>query len=145
MALPTAETDYPPIAGTSVAEWPIQRFWSRQDVAKFVPQEIADTPLAQAEVNRGRWIVCCPLIDPSTGVRCGGAQMAADSDPRYFCLTCLNEAVGRKWLTVTWPDAETRSGIEDVLSQRPGSFFQNWLPSETVADLIAENAENMSQ
>jgi hypothetical protein len=88
------------------------------------------TPL-QAWVSGGRWIVMCP---------CGGAQLAARDDHRFFCVDCLNAQVGGQWRTVSWPaDA---AAIETALLRRPAPETRTWLPTETLADLLAENAEH---
>ena len=83
-----------------------------------------------AFVNDGRWVVAC------TVPRCGGAQLAALDDPRFMCVTCGNAANGGAWLPVTFPEA--RQSIATALAGRE-KRDQNWLPGESVADLLAEN------
>ena len=111
------------------AEIPLALYWERDDVPRFTPTRVDATVTAPVRCQQGAWIVVCPL--------CGlGAQYAAPSDPRFLCLHCLNEAVGGAWLRVVWP--VSRSAIEAVLRQRQ-TANANWLPGETVKDLVAEN------
>lgn len=117
------------LPSTRAAEIAARMWWSREDVAFFLPEETADEPLA-ACINHGRWVVIC---------ECGDAQLASADDPRFFCVSCLNERQGGKWRPVTWP--EQRSDIEQVLRER-FTEHANWLPGETVEQLRAENVEN---
>jgi hypothetical protein len=87
-------------------------------------------PLA-AWVSGGRWIVMCP---------CGGAQLAAREDHRFFCVDCLNAQVGGQWRTVSWPD--DAEAIEAALLARSAPETRTWLPTQTLTDLLAENAEH---
>ena len=128
----TAETGYYPIRSLPVAERALASYWERRDVAPFRPQGVATKLVAVAEVNHGRWIVRCPF--------CTSAQLAAKSDRRFFCVTCLNEQVGRRWVRVMWPAASLVVGIEAALLVRPETAFMYWRPGESVADLAAENA-----
>jgi hypothetical protein len=91
-------------------------------------------PVVAAYVNRGRWCARCPW--------CGSAQVVSETDHRFFCVGhegCMNQLAGYKFIPVKWPKAARE--IEAVLCKRP-RFAQNWLPSESLEDLIAENAEN---
>jgi len=56
----------------------------------------------------------------------------------FYCYYCDNGGAG-KTVPVTWPDAALRDQIETLLAARPDHDNQNWLPSETAADLTAEN------
>ena len=86
-----------------------------------------------AEVNQGRWIARCPF--------CAGAELLDAADPRFYCLSCYNEAVGHEWLNVRWPLLP--EDIETALLARPKTATQNWTEAETVDDLLAENAEKL--
>lgn len=112
------------------AEIPARLWWQRDDVEFFLPTTTAKSAPIPATCNHGRWVVLC---------ECGGAQLASADDPRFFCVSCLNERQGGKWRPVTWP--EQRSDIEQVLRER---FTENanWLPGESVEQLRAENIEN---
>jgi hypothetical protein len=97
------------------------------------PHELA-TSLSEplpAWVSGGRWIVMCP---------CGGAQLASRKEHRFFCVDCLNAQVGGQWRTVRWP--EEAEAIEAALLLRPEPHTRTWLPTETLADLLAENADH---
>lgn len=84
-----------------------------------------------AEVDQGRWVVRCP--------DCAGAELMADSG-LFFCCNCRNQAVGHAYRRVTPPSKTQRAQIEAALLARPEPENRNWLPSESVADLLAENA-----
>lgn len=91
---------------------------------------------AVAYVSLGVWVAQCPRPwcvnadhygpGPTTG-RIGGL-----TDDAFHCMRCglVCPAV--------WP--ENRVDIQQVLNQRPMFETRNWLPEETVFDLIAENA-----
>lgn len=104
--------------------------WGRQDVQPFLPTAMSNEQTF-ARCEQGRWIVDCPY--------CAGAQFAARDDPRFFCVSCLNERAGARWLRVVWP--KDVGGIEAVLRERL-TENANWVPGETVADLRAENTEH---
>lgn len=83
-----------------------------------------------AFANFGRWVVACP--------RC---PHAVDADahtrtPVFACDMCGLRA------EVEWPSAEMVHGIERLLLMRPDYTKQNWLPGETLVDLMQENAEH---
>lgn len=113
----------------ATAEAAPRRYWS-----SITPMERAMAaalgPAATAVkvyANHGRWVVECP--------DCHSAQMACVTDRRFMCEVCANVTVGGMWRPVTWP--EERIEIDEILSARPLGN-QNWLPGETVADLLAE-------
>jgi hypothetical protein len=87
------------------------------------PPEIAIAVYA----NHGRWIAECP--------DCREAQIASATDYRFMCNGCANVAVGGLWRAVVWP--EEHAEIDAALSSRP-RVHQNWLPGETLEDLVAE-------
>lgn len=118
------------ITGQGVEEF--VRMLARQRRGAFrVPSETASAPILRAEVNHGRWIVRCPF--------CAGAELADPDDPRFFCCGCHNSGVDGRWLPVQWP-AE-RQGIEDALCERNEEEHRNWLPHESVIDLLAQTLE----
>lgn len=86
----------------------------------------------RAYVNHGRWLAECP----SAG--CGGAVITDSSDPLFLCYQC-----GRGWYNVIFPPQKTT--IEALLLVRPriGNHpsTRNWIPGETVADLVRQNQE----
>ena len=92
--------------------------------------------LAYAQVNAGRWIVPCP------SPRCGGAQYACYEDRRLWCVDCDNAFTHGQWVPVSWP--ENPEEIEEVLIRRP-EYARNWLPGETIEDLLAQDAENRDE
>ena len=67
--------------------------------------------------------------------------MASRDDRRFFCVACLNEKQDGKWRPVTWPKKKDADAIEAQLRPRM-TENANWLPGESVADLVAENEMN---
>lgn len=113
------------------AEWVVRVHWSRADFTPFLPDP-SDTDndhATVAAVNRARWVARCPF--------CPGAQLVHPADPRLFCVDCLCEAGGFRWVPVVWPADPAE--IEAVLAPRPTDVC-NWEPPETAEMLRAENA-----
>lgn len=90
---------------------------------------VSDLEPVEVRINHGRWIVECPFGD-------GGAQFASRLDQRFLCSECLNNAQG--WRAVLWP--ENAAEIAAALVVRPESL-RNWVPGESVEDLVLENLE----
>lgn len=78
-----------------------------------------------AELNHGRWIVCCPEDG------CTNAELATTD--RFLCSVCGER--GR----IVWP--VERGEIERLTLVRPVKN-RNWTPGESVALLVAENLEH---
>lgn len=116
------------------AEIVIRAHWHRRDVAASIPTSQAVGVSVQAQVNDNRWLAVCPS--------CGSAQYTSKTDRRFFCIDCLNSDWAGQWLAVTWPDDPTVTQVETVLGKRPLRTSRSWSPTETVADLVAENAEH---
>lgn len=91
---------------------------------------VAPDASVQVSVNHGRWVVDCP--------DCAGAQLACKTDHRFMCNECGNVVIGGLWRPVEWPEDKVGLGIEAALKVRPPAN-QNWVPGETVDDLLAEN------
>jgi hypothetical protein len=94
------------------------------------PSDLARDAAVVAFVNDGRWLAECP---------CGAAQLVSQSDRRYFCVDCMNQYAGGRWVRVAWPDDVTVEAIEALLVRRPFPDTRNWLPHETITDLFVEN------
>lgn len=94
------------------------------------------TPL-MAQVNHGVW-VALDGCGAREGVYGGGVVWL--DRPVVWCPLCSNRAYGRKWRPVVLP--ADREAIEAALLPRPDITTRNWLPGESVADLLAENAEH---
>ena len=85
--------------------------------------------VSYAEANWGRWVVRCPRP------LCTNALTLPPGTSMYTCAGpggCGGEAV------VVWPPDP--QAIEALLRLRPIERTRNWLPGESIADLIAENA-----
>ena len=81
-------------------------------------------PRVAARVNWGRWVVDCP--------RCPDAAVMDPGAPMFLCK-CGAPA------EVVWPPEETVYGIERLLLMRPDPSTRNWVPEETLVDLMVEN------
>jgi hypothetical protein len=136
MIIRTAETEVTAVAGLPAAEWVCARSWINRDVPRFHPEDVAVVAkgevTAVAEVNRGRWVVRCPF--------CMSAQYASRIDRRFFCVECLNEKAGRRFVRVVWPDEETVTEVEALLTARPEKSFASWVPGTPLETLASENA-----
>lgn len=122
-------TFYGTIPGRGQAEVGPRRFWQAHDPYSPVNKVLGDA--VPVVLNQGRWIACCP--------DCNGAQLASQTDQRFLCNECANIANGGAWRPTAWPP--DRPAIEAALDRRQPAN-QNWVPGETVADLLAENAAN---
>lgn len=78
-------------------------------------------------INEGRWVALCVCQ----------SGMAADPDsPVLRCLEC-----GAVYRNVIYPKHVER--IESVLLERPHAVKRNWLPTETLDELLAQNIEHL--
>lgn len=93
--------------------------------------DAASSVKLQVMCRQGRWIVQCP--------GCKAAQKASTGVPMFYCDVCRNPGTDPPHLRVhvEWP--EDWEAIDAVLDCRPARAFQNWLPGETLADIVAEN------
>lgn len=89
-----------------------------------------------AQVNHGTWIAIDGCGERN-GVQGGGVVWL--SAPVVWCPLCCNRATGRKWRPVALP--ADRAAIEAALAVRPEEN-RNWVPGETVDDLLRENREH---
>lgn len=91
--------------------------------------DLALAGVAYAEANWGRWIARC--VRPW----CTNAVALEPGQVEFQCAgadSCGMSAV------IVWPaDVDA---IETVLAMRPVRRTQNWLPGETIEQLLAENA-----
>jgi hypothetical protein len=102
----------------------------------WLPKQHAVDPRNPIEVyaNHGRWVAECPV--------CHGAQLASRTDPRFFCVDCLNAYNGGKWVPLVWP--EDVRAIEDALVDR-ATPHRNWRTGENVSDLAADNEAHAAE
>jgi hypothetical protein len=94
--------------------------------------DLIQAGVAYAEVYRGMWIARCPQpwCDNAVALPLGVPVMLCYGD---------RDACGRE-SPVIWP--RDPIAIATVLAMRPAAKIRNWLPHETVHDLLAENAEH---
>ena len=107
-------------------------------VAEFMRDRSMEIPMPVGEeviglavvalVSHGRWIAEC---------ECKSAQLLDPDDQKFFCIRCFNVNNDGGWRPVQWP--ANRNAIEQVLLARPDFAIRNWLPTETVEMLQAEN------
>jgi hypothetical protein len=79
----------------------------------------------QPFVNHGRWVAGCGDAD------CGGSQIVLPGQAMFLCGRCGQSSY------LKWPDDVM--GIGARLGERPVLETRNWLPSESLRDLDAEN------
>lgn len=87
----------------------------------------SDIPIIEAEANWSRWIARCPA--------CPSALQLVPGTLAFACWDCGARA------EVRWPDADMIAGVERLLSMRPNVTTRNWLPGETLIDLMMENGK----
>lgn len=114
------------------AEWSPRLHWrAATPLADALNRPTAPPEFAVPVIaNENRWVVACP--------DCNGAQFACRTDRRFMCVECANFATNGLWRPVTWPGDAAK--IEAELDKRPDMKTRNWVPGETVADLVAELA-----
>lgn len=97
-------------------------------------RSVAESPVAVARVEYGRWLADCPF-------GCGGAEVVSLERPVFFCCECRNAAVGHQMVRVQCPVETTRAEGEEILLARPDVRNRHWHldRGESVADLAAEN------
>lgn len=84
--------------------------------------------VAFAEIYWGRWVVRCP------NPHCDNALMLPFGHPVYECAgpySCTTRA------DVVWPP--NPGDIVRILAMRPAPRNWNWVPGETLHDLLEEN------
>lgn len=90
----------------------------------------------EAFVNGGRWLALCQTES------CNGAEYVNLDELLFFCCECRNAESDHHAIRVVLPDAKTRKQVEAYLGARPAWETRNWHPTETVAQLRAENREH---
>lgn len=84
--------------------------------------------LAYAEANWGRWICKCPA---------GMCTNAVQVERRQERFECAGSGSCGWTSPIQWP--ADPDAIEMLLRRRPDAKTRNWLPGETLEDLLAEN------
>lgn len=113
-------------------------YWAHWRYGPTLPNRVnpvgdVTSPTVTVFVNHGRWMIKCPF-------GCGSAQVASETDKRFYCATCENSLAGNNLIPANWPDVATQALIEDALLPRL-QVNQNW-DGETVDGLLAENVAN---
>lgn len=121
------------IAPSLWASWRYSGAGNGQD---FIPPfGDADDPKVAVFVERGMWMIQCPF-------GCGSAQVASETDHRFYCVSghggCGNYAVFGKTIPVVWPKPAFQKKLEDLLLERPQPF-RNWRPWETISVITGQN------
>jgi hypothetical protein len=92
--------------------------------------------------NSGRWVARCGLCPNAEGfyeqARGRFVNQVTDGvwkevSTHFVCRICgtVNELI--------WPRYETMQAVERLLMMRPNPFTRNWVPGETLHDLMFEN------
>jgi hypothetical protein len=85
--------------------------------------------VAYAEVNWGRWLARCPRPWCTNALCVTRGQLLFRCEGLDACGMVAD---------LTWP--ADPDAVEALLAHRPVSRTRNWLPGETLTDLVAENA-----
>lgn len=80
--------------------------------------------------NWGRWVANCPVCESAEHVYAN--ETAVQCNPAASGCGIMLELV--------WPTF--REGVERLLMMRPAPKTRNWLPGESLHDLLAENVEH---
>ena len=117
----------------------VKSIWYSRRRSFKLPSGVAQDAPVEVQVNAfpfmyatnicSRWIVTCP--------DCGGGEEVDLKARLFFCCSCYNESAGGRWRPIQIP-AE-RENIERVLLARQDSRMRNWLPHESVDDLLVQN------
>jgi hypothetical protein len=83
-----------------------------------------------AYINHGRWVADCGYE------HCRNALQLEYGDPGFLCLG--SGGCGRAF-DVVWPSPEMARTIVGILVHRPAVYTRNWLPGETLTELMIEN------
>jgi len=81
--------------------------------------------LAEAYVNWGRWVAKCDV--------CPWAATLQRATRHIECPLCGTVT------EILWPSDDMVAGIGRLLTMRPNPQTRNWLPGETLRDLMWEN------
>ena len=81
-----------------------------------------------AFVNHNRWIAVC---------ECGGAEVVDPQHKYMYCFSCFNMLNKGRPRHVKFPPKMRR--IEAILIERDDPLNKNWMLTESVEDLEAEN------
>lgn len=91
--------------------------------------DLAVTGAVYAEANWGRWVARCPAP------WCTNAMQVTPGQDAFVCAGLGGCGCGADVVWPTDPDA-----IELILTMRPVPATRNWLPGETLEQLVLENA-----
>lgn len=103
---------------------------------------------AVVEVNQGLWIARCPRPFCSNAEHYGAHPLSKHvgglrepSEPAgctgsFRCNICTWEG------PASWPTRDERTAIDALLAMRPVPMTRNWLPTEPIRDLAAENVQH---
>ena len=81
--------------------------------------------LVQAYANWSRWVAQCGL--------CPWAKTLQRFEPVMECPLCGTVT------EILWPSEDMVKGVERLLLMRPSPANRNWMPGETLHDLMFEN------
>ncbi len=97
-----------------------------------------DQPCAIVRYEWGRWVADCPVADCWNAEHAGLWQGAVGMLTRdgMACRECGWQGAA------LWPAPELAEQLLAVLALRPMPSTRNWLPGETVADLLLQNTQH---
>lgn len=92
--------------------------------------------VVEAYANWSRWVARCGLCPSAEQLRPRGPYLRAPDvalPPHFECIECGTVT------EVIWPAERFVAAVERILMMRPDPSTRNWLPGETLPDLLFEN------
>lgn len=94
------------------------------------------TYVVEAYANWSRWVARCGLCPSAEQLRPHGRTFNGPNvtlPPWFECVECGTVT------EVIWPAEQFVAAVERLLMMRPDPSTRNWLPGETLSDLMLEN------
>jgi hypothetical protein len=102
------------------------QFYTKEALEKALSNPIGK-PLP-AFINHNRWLAVC---------ECGGAEVVDPQHKYMYCFSCFNMLNKGRPRHVKFPHRMKR--IEAILLEREDPLTKNWMLTESIEDLEAEN------
>ena len=83
----------------------------------------------QAYIHNDAWVAYCPDIT------CTGIIIVDEEDPVMFCVDCHNALNNKHPYSIEF---KNKNEVEHLMSLRKNPRTRNWLPGETIEDLMLE-------
>lgn len=97
----------------------------------MVNDELVRPGTSPAHASYGSWVALCGRPD-----RCSWGEALQRFQSGFICPACGAAT------EVIWPEPGIVAGVERLLMMRPHFKNRNWVPGETLHDLMLENGAN---